>query len=575
MIGTTERLLPLENSSRKKKKVTFAEGLSEKNSKNSNSNSNNNSISSDNFIFYDSKQKFSERVEFYASLNSNKDTKILIVVGKDTSFDFLSIKIAECMEAQIGFLSNLDGLRAINLVKKNVKNELIQISPEVEPMQYISNGDTVYCDLASEEYWINVKIDISISNKEFRSVTFDFKCRKEQFIRRLINLMLKFTFYFFINISLRKKNTFHYIIDSLSFQLENLKNEASINLVYGKDDEEINKLCGSRVSDIFDFNSKIKLGVNLVSLENLLFEELKNIKNKEKYHTKKRWADYRGFESIKAMYESGLFFPEFNFITKFVDTIFSSSIYKNQSISDLFHLYDTKQGYVEESLQEETAEKIIVLHAELKEKSPSNEERSILGRKSFSKKKNKSKADGRSSSYTDLSVASEGFSTIENPTRYNEEEPQNEVRNESVCTSEYLGQENMHINSKVISEINDNSQESSFRIVKLRNISKYGNLYKEFSKLYKEKKFIDMIQSKRTLRFNGVAIERLLLPEYRKTNISKFLKEGSEESENTNERRSSRLMRDVINQFLIYSCIVTVAMIVLVILIICCINKCI
>ena len=79
------------------------------------------------FIFYGSNKKFQQKMEFYTILNSDQSKKILTIVECDTKIDFLPLKLAELFENYDEY-KNLDGLRAVNLIKKDEKLNDVLIS---------------------------------------------------------------------------------------------------------------------------------------------------------------------------------------------------------------------------------------------------------------------------------------------------------------------------------------------------------------------------------------------------------------------------------------------------------------
>ena len=74
--------------------------------------------------------------------------------------DFLSIKITESFD-QFAEFANLEGLKAINLTKKGEKQADILLPTTGTIKDCITNGDIIYCDLITNEYWVKATITIS------------------------------------------------------------------------------------------------------------------------------------------------------------------------------------------------------------------------------------------------------------------------------------------------------------------------------------------------------------------------------------------------------------------------------
>lgn len=105
--------------------------------------------------------------------------------------------------------SNLEGLKAINITKKTDKGNFpipIEIGGEVR--DYLENGNILYCDLKTDEYWINTSLKMR-SNQKKLSISLDIKNRLEMPLKKLKMLLIKTGLNFWIDFC--KNDDFHYI----------------------------------------------------------------------------------------------------------------------------------------------------------------------------------------------------------------------------------------------------------------------------------------------------------------------------------------------------------------------------
>jgi hypothetical protein len=181
------------------------------------------------YIFYNNHQekKFQQQIEIQAILNSNNLQKVMVIIDRKSSLNYLSIKIAEQMEKFSEF-SNLEGLKAINLTKKTEKG-IIKIPSSGEIKDHITGGEIIYCDLNTQEYWIKTHIKIYSSYSKM-VITLDLKFRIETIFKKLKFLLLKLGINFWMDYSKNKDDPFHYAFINAKFKTCKSKNNFEFNI---------------------------------------------------------------------------------------------------------------------------------------------------------------------------------------------------------------------------------------------------------------------------------------------------------------------------------------------------------
>lgn len=174
------------------------------------------------YKFYDYGHKPQEKFEIQAILNNNNSYKVLVIVkGKDTTIEYLCVKIAEQMEKFQEF-ENLEGLKAVNLSKRTEKG-IIKIPINGDINEYIKDGDIIYCDLNTEEYWVKTTIKMNSVNSNLL-INLDIKFRLDTIIKKLRFLLMKLGINFWIDTASQLKDFNHYVFTSLNFKTLKSKN---------------------------------------------------------------------------------------------------------------------------------------------------------------------------------------------------------------------------------------------------------------------------------------------------------------------------------------------------------------
>lgn len=180
------------------------------------------------YKFYDVENKPKESIEIQAILNNNNSYKVIVVLDdKNTTIEYLCVKIAEKMEKFQEF-ENLEGLKAVNLTKKTDKG-IIKLPITGEINGFISDGDIIYCDLNTQEYWVKTTIKMNSPNSNLL-INLDIKFRLDTMIKKLRFLLMKLGINFWIDYVSNLDDKNHYIFTSLNFKTLKSKNNIEYNV---------------------------------------------------------------------------------------------------------------------------------------------------------------------------------------------------------------------------------------------------------------------------------------------------------------------------------------------------------
>lgn len=136
--------------------------------------------------------------------------------------------------------SNLEGLKAINITKRSDKG-IVNIPTDTsgEIKDYLENGNILYCDLKTDEYWIKTSLNL-FSNQKKLSISLDIKNKLNLPMKKLKMLLIKTSLNFWIDFCKNNNDEFHYIfVDStcktlkskqnMEFEIEDLAKKTSID----------------------------------------------------------------------------------------------------------------------------------------------------------------------------------------------------------------------------------------------------------------------------------------------------------------------------------------------------------
>jgi hypothetical protein len=184
----------------------------------------------DQFIFFTNRKenKLLQQIEIQAVFNLNNARKVMVIIDKKSTIDYLCMKIAEQMEKFEEF-ANLDGLKAGNLTKKTEKGQSLKIPSSGEMKDYINDGETIYFDLTTYEYWIKTNIKI-ISTYTKLTISLDIKFKLESLFKTLKFLLIKLGINFWSDYPKGQDEFFHYTFTNAKFKTTKSKHNFELNI---------------------------------------------------------------------------------------------------------------------------------------------------------------------------------------------------------------------------------------------------------------------------------------------------------------------------------------------------------
>ena len=183
---------------------------------------------------------------------------------------------------------NISNMKITNLKKKFEKENSIKIYDEKfddEIIQnYFSNGEILFCDLITNEMWI--KINFKLISYDFnKNIKIDFKFNNNLLFSKMKLILIKSGINLFLE-QIKNNENFNKNV----FYLKNYKFKLLINnkIVY-----DINLNNNEIIKNIFDINSEISVVLNFLNFEEIIFNELKNIKIKEIFTNKIKFNEFK------------------------------------------------------------------------------------------------------------------------------------------------------------------------------------------------------------------------------------------------------------------------------------------
>lgn len=329
-----------------------------------------------------------------------------------------------------------------------------------------------------------------------------------------------------------------------------------------------------KIKEIFDFSSEIACTVHLTSLEEILFNELKNINLESDSINLLRLNEFKE-QSFDSFLKDKKFIPEKNFIMKYIRKLIKST-YRNNNPS--FYIYNKNYiGKEDDDIKtvnnSEIANLIIVPDAFLNEansdlqtrkmskydeienkESPEDDQQSedyMLGHdekeiksrigKSFLEKSKiihdfQKSQDDNNINYTKENASCSSLNQSGLNGKHNTHEDQISFLiprsgNMKKINSANLINENIEIN--ISEEIHNSNEKIDFKkshpgyhhkkissiFQKMRDTSKYSNLCTDFKNYLKNKCFLDVIQSYSNIKMYRNALEKVTIPQFRDINI--------------------------------------------------------
>jgi len=276
------------------------------------------------FIFYHEGKIFLRQLEIYAELNIENSPKILILTNTTESTKELAKKISTGFEKYPEY-HELKNLRVIKLGD-------LEISDDKKIENEINNGDVLYCDLDSDEIWINTKIIMICAIDREYKFSSDIKFNSNMTFKKFKFSLMKFGIENWLK---NRKNIskFHFVISNINFDSNNGNINLNINNQSDIDDNPI--------KSIFGFKGKISITIRYQTLEGLIFQRLKII-NPKNENTKK-WKEFKKF-NFSQFYNNDKFVKENLFIKKKIKLFFQ----KKQRLNKLYLYYQNLNHLFEE-----------------------------------------------------------------------------------------------------------------------------------------------------------------------------------------------------------------------------------
>lgn len=209
------------------------------------------------FIYYAKAEQFISQLEIYVKPNNYPDKKVLLITKIGADFKELNSQIKESFKATSDF-KNVAGLTIENLYK--VQNESRIILPKTGCISdYLKSGDIIYCDINTDELWIQTYFKITTYNYR-KIIKLEYKFQKKMKFKKIKLILLKAGIELFWEELKKKKldNSFNYFVKGIKFNNKRKKSQTGFELL--------------------DFKKKMKYLDNnveiLVNLKFGIFEEL-------------------------------------------------------------------------------------------------------------------------------------------------------------------------------------------------------------------------------------------------------------------------------------------------------------
>lgn len=481
------------------------------------------------FIFYNDK-KFTKQIELYAILNSMSTTKVLVVVDKTASIDFLCVKIAEAYDQYPEF-KNLEGLKATDLSKRNDQGNEIIIPNSGYLQDFIINGDIIYCDLLTNEFWIKATISMSKGTLNCHKLTMsiELKIRLDMTFARFKKILLKCAFNCWLENMKTKKDNYHYMVSNVTFHTQKT---LDFNMNGGKAE----KIDSMAIKDLFDFKSDIKCNIVLVTLEEMMMYELKTIKSEDKSDNVIRWNEFKEmqFSELSSSFNKK-FEPEYKYIAKYIKRFVLRELNLLQQYTYMYTKDNSKQHINEgmdllneiDKSDEYDKRKVSIMKDNLSI--------IIYDNNDLQNKINKK------SKIPDIHQEN----TLDAENEMNSSMSYNVFSNKNISSPEeelVFPKENQVFNMRKESgeDIANIQKHLAFKtIVTLRDTSKYYNLCVDFKHKFNKERFIDKIRDLYKISIERGILDMVSMPEFRNFGVSHdtidLLNMSADEEDESNE----------------------------------------
>ena len=503
------------------------------------------------FIFYNSNQKFTQKIEFYSIVHSSPSKPVLTIVDCNTQMEHLPIKIAESFELFPEF-KGLDGLRAINLTKRTANNTDIILPLTGTVNEHLTTGDYVYCTIDSNEYWVKSVITISnlINSNDDITISLELKINGKSKYTTLKHYIFKCGLNMYIKqLQLSKKDNLSFIVYDVEYKYTNGGTDSNENIVIEP---------FTPVKDFLGFKSKVQCKIIVVSVEEQLFLSFKNIQLENNHLNKLRFSEFKDLTFY--LFQKSLKFKcEFNYIRDLSMKIIKQIKNKNKEIMYIYKYSNLDESNNSSSLIKDRSQRSIYS----KSNNTNNEDMKLQKKIIFIlDKETENYINGDTKHINDVNYkrprrtseyAKKTTYKQQIPLKYNEDMPTRTYSNENQIDVYNGGNSgnNVITNDNVFPGPplllfpednalidNNNNNGTIFQRVRRRNIkapttvkvpttsirekigafratSLYANLIKEFSKAININQYVNNINCPFMPKINDGTLEKINLPEMR------------------------------------------------------------
>ena len=472
---------------RKKPKIDLFKNndISTKNIVNEPQNDKENNYESNNFIFYDDKKKFINKLDICIS-PTNFNKKYYMVVDLNSNFDELKEQISVNLKTYNEFKNlnkiNLEGLYKISNNKKiNLPSE-----GKEKVKDYINTGDILYCYLNTDELWIKTYYTIESYNFK-KIIKIEYKLKKKMKYKKFKLMLIKGGINFFIDhIKESESFDFNYYLEYFKFKIKK-NNQIIIHNINSKHRMKM------PIDKIINYTSEIKVTLNFGVFEKLIHEQLYKIIHEQLKLTKlgksnilkmNEYADL----SFEDLLRDNKFLPELNTIKEIADDFLKN---QNEINNPYFLFYSRKKIKSEKNKIFSSKKNIILLDdnksideiKEIKEEDEDKEQQEpqtndILNIDEI-KTREKIKSSNKNKSNINIKNKNNDNPIIKIDEIKNSD---NEIKNTKIREKKAAKIKNMIIISKkIIKEEKVNRR--FFKMATQRDLNKMGNLYKGLHKI--------------------------------------------------------------------------------------------
>lgn len=494
------------------------------------------------FIFYNSNQKFTQKIEFYSIIHSSPSKRVLTIVDCNTQMEHLPIKIAESFELFPEY-KGLDGLRAINLTKRTANDTEITLPLTGTVNEHLTTGDYVYCTLDSNEYWVRSIITIGnlINSNDDITISLELKINGKTKYTTLKHYIFKCGLNMYMKqLQLSQKNNLNFIVYDVDYKFTNSDN----NNNYDNDNIHIEQF--TPVKEFIGFKSKMQCKITVVSIEEQLFLLFKNIQLENIHMNKIRFSEFKDL-TFYLFQKSLKFKSEFNYIRDLTMKIIKQIKKKNQEMMYIYkyqNIDESNNKINKHNMSTSTTttnnddikiQKKIIFILDNDTENYINDDTKYINNVKYSRSRRTSEHTKKSIykrnnllKYND-DILTRTYSNEQNSNVYNKAGSKRSsiITNDNIINNPPLtlfpednAMSDTNSNGIVVQQIKRRNVKAPTttireRIGAFRATSLYANLIKEFSKAININQYVNNINCQFMPKINDGTLERINLPEMR------------------------------------------------------------